>query len=68
MNKPEIKKQLHNYIDMIEDESQLEMLNEAAEEYATKKTRGYIGFPVFGTIGKIKGINSVSKRRQSNFT
>ena len=36
MAKSEIKKQLHAYIDMIEDESQLEMLNEAAEAYATK--------------------------------
>ena len=37
MDNPEIKKQLHNYIDMIEDESQLQMLNDAAEVYATKK-------------------------------
>jgi len=37
MAKSEIKKQLHAYIDMIEDESQLEMLNEEAEAYATKK-------------------------------
>ena len=36
MDNPEIKKQLHNYIDMIEDESQLQMLNDAAEVYATK--------------------------------
>ncbi|HEY5462274.1 MAG TPA: hypothetical protein VIJ95_03385 [Hanamia sp.] len=35
MDNPEIKKQLHNYIDMIEDESQLQMLNDAAEVYAT---------------------------------
>ena len=32
-----IKKQLHTYIDMIEDETQLEMLNDAAEAYATKQ-------------------------------
>ncbi|MEO5651146.1 MAG: hypothetical protein ABIR03_14645 [Ginsengibacter sp.] len=37
MDKTRIKIQLHNYIDMIEDESQLEMLNEAAETYAIKK-------------------------------
>ena len=37
MDNPEIKKQLHNYIDMIEDESQLQMLNDAAEVYVTKK-------------------------------
>lgn len=37
MAKPEIKKQLHAYIDLIEDESQLEMLNDAAEAYATKQ-------------------------------
>ena len=36
MDNSDIKKQLHNYIDMIEDESQLQMLNEAAEVYATK--------------------------------
>lgn len=36
MESLEIKKQLHNYIDMIEDESQLQMLNDAAEVYATK--------------------------------
>ncbi len=32
-----MKKQLHIYIDMIEDKDQLEMLNEAAEAYATKQ-------------------------------
>lgn len=37
MSKPDIKKQLHNYIDIIEDEAQLEMLHEAAEVYAAKK-------------------------------
>ena len=37
MAKSEIKKQLHAYIDMIEDESQLEVLHDAAEVYATKK-------------------------------
>lgn len=37
MAKAEIKKQLHDFIDMIEDESQLQMLNEAAEVYATKQ-------------------------------
>ena len=35
MAKAEIKKQLHAYIEMIEDESQLQMLTEAAEAYAT---------------------------------
>ena len=33
----EIKKQLHAYIDMMEDEAQLEMLSEAAEAYATQQ-------------------------------
>lgn len=37
MAKAEIKKQLHEFIDMIEDESQLQMLNDAAEVYATKQ-------------------------------
>ncbi len=37
MAKAEIKKQLHAYIDLIEDEVQLEMLHEAAEVYAAKK-------------------------------
>lgn len=37
MAKAEIKKQLHQLIDMIEDESQLQMLNDAAEVYATKQ-------------------------------
>ena len=37
MNNPEIKKRLHNYIEMIEDESQLQMLNDTAEVYAAKK-------------------------------
>ncbi len=32
-----IKKQLHNYIDLINDESALELLNEAAEAYAMKQ-------------------------------
>lgn len=38
MAKSEIKKQLHEFIDMIEDETQLQMLNEAAEVYATGQT------------------------------
>jgi hypothetical protein len=33
----DLKKKLHSYIDMIEDETQLQMLNEAAEAYATKQ-------------------------------
>ena len=37
MASEDLKKQLHSYIDMIEDETQLEMLNDAAETYATKK-------------------------------
>ena len=37
MAKAEIKKQLLEYIEMIEDESLLQMLNDAAEVYATKQ-------------------------------
>ena len=37
METSDLKKQLHAYIDMIEDEGQFEMLNEAAEAYATKQ-------------------------------
>jgi hypothetical protein len=37
MAKSDIKKQLHEYIDMIEDELQLEMLHDTAETYATRK-------------------------------
>jgi PHD/YefM family antitoxin component YafN of YafNO toxin-antitoxin module len=33
----EIKKQLHNYIDLIEDEDTLLILNEAAEAYVINK-------------------------------
>ncbi len=36
MAKSEIKKELHAYIDMIEGESQLEILHDAAEVYVTK--------------------------------
>ena len=39
MNTPTIKKQLHKYIDMIKDESQLEILYETAEAYATGEKR-----------------------------
>jgi predicted transcriptional regulator len=35
MNTDEVKKKLHGYIDMIEDETQLQLLNEAAEAYVT---------------------------------
>ena len=38
MHQFELRKKLHGYIDKIEDETQLEMLNEAAEAYATKQT------------------------------
>ena len=34
----ELRKKLHSYIDMIEDETQLEMLNEAAESYVAKQS------------------------------
>ena len=37
MSKSEIIKQLHEFIDKIEDESQLQMLNDAAKVYATKQ-------------------------------
>ncbi|MEP6626511.1 MAG: hypothetical protein ABJA32_00955 [Ginsengibacter sp.] len=37
MNTPEIKKKIHSYIDKIEDESQLQMLSDAAEMFAAKK-------------------------------
>jgi len=37
MHTSDIKKQLHAYIDMIEDEDQLEILNEAAHAYATQQ-------------------------------
>lgn len=38
MHQFELRKKLHAYIDEIADETQLEMLNEAAEAYATKQT------------------------------
>ena len=31
-----LKKQLHSYIDMIDDETQLQILHETAENYVTK--------------------------------
>ncbi len=34
----ELRKKLYGYIDKIKDETQLEMLNEAAEAYVTKQT------------------------------
>ncbi len=34
----ELRKKLYGYIDKIKDETQLEMLNEAAQAYATKQT------------------------------
>lgn len=37
MTSTEIKKQLHSYIEMIEDETKLEILNEAAEAYAVRQ-------------------------------
>jgi hypothetical protein len=37
MNNPSIKKQLHEYIEIIKDESQLEILCEAAEAYASSQ-------------------------------
>ena len=38
MASDDLKKQLHHYVDMIDDETQLEMLNEAAEIYVTRQT------------------------------
>ncbi len=37
MTNTEIKKQLHQYIDLIEDETQLSILNETAEAYITNQ-------------------------------
>lgn len=34
----ELRRKLHSYIDKIEDETQLKILNEAAESYVTKQT------------------------------
>jgi hypothetical protein len=34
----ELKKQLHSYVEMIEDETQLQMFNEAAESYINKQS------------------------------
>ena len=39
MDHSEIKKQLHQYIDMINDESQLLELSDVAEAYATKEKK-----------------------------
>jgi hypothetical protein len=36
MNTSEIKKSLHNYIEMIEDESQLQMLNDISQQFLMK--------------------------------
>jgi len=37
MENSELKKQLHRYIDMIEDEAQLELLNDVVQSYVTKQ-------------------------------
>lgn len=37
MSSTEIRKQLHSYIDLIDDEDELLILNEAAEAYITNK-------------------------------
>ncbi len=36
MESGQIKKSIHSYVDMIEDKTQLQMLNEAVEAFATK--------------------------------
>lgn len=37
MNSDEIKKQIHTYVDLIEDESALNILNDAAAAYVTEQ-------------------------------
>ncbi len=37
MSSPEIRKQLHGYIDLIDDDETLLLLNDAAAAYATKQ-------------------------------
>lgn len=37
MNVPEIKKKIYSYIEEIDDESQLQMLNDVTEVYVAKK-------------------------------
>jgi hypothetical protein len=37
MENSELKKQLHRYIDMIDDEVQLELLNDVVQSYVTKQ-------------------------------
>lgn len=37
MENSELKKQLHRYIDMIEDETQLDLLNDVVQYYVTKQ-------------------------------
>ncbi|MEO8822457.1 MAG: hypothetical protein ABI366_02705 [Ginsengibacter sp.] len=54
MDKPDIKKQLHNYIDLIEDESQLQMLNDAAEVYATNNQTDILDLLTSDQLKKLK--------------
>lgn len=44
MSNPSLKKQLHEYIDMIDDQSQLEILYETAEGYATNRKADILDF------------------------
>lgn len=37
MSISDLKKKLHNYIEQIEDKTQLQLLNEAAQAYATQQ-------------------------------
>ena len=44
MNHSNLKKQIFKYIDLIQDESQLEMLNDLAAVYANKNSDGIIEY------------------------
>lgn len=44
MNHSNLKKEIVNYIDLIEDESQLQMLNDLAAVYANKNPQDIIDF------------------------
>ncbi len=64
MNAPEIKKKIHSYIEKIEDESQLQMLNDVAEAYATKKRNDILDLLTGEQLERLaKSIQQVEQKR-----
>ena len=64
MENSELKKQLHRYVDMIDDEVQLELLNDVVQSYVTKQPDILDLLTPYELEGLKKSIKQADKEKQ----